>query len=724
MIFYITYTFAFYIGTEQVITGSAMSIIIKCFFSDDENCRVTGASVMCCIYGVILCVTFIGLMTPGITAINVGRQAAVEVFDTISREPTIDPSSTTTGMKLKEVQGKIEFRRIFFYYPSRPNKPVFYNFNLEIEPGQSVALVGPSGSGKSTIAKLLLRFYDPKDGDVLVDGVPLRELNVAWWRSKVGYVSQEPRLFPGTIRDNIALGKGAGEEEMAATDEEIIAAAKAACAHDFIMELPEGYSTFYSGTSVQLSGGQMQRIAIARAIIRNPRLLVLDEATSALDSTSERHVQEALANVRKLKRMTTVTIAHRLSTIIDSDQIAVLTQGSISELGDHKSLMEKGGIYALLCQSQGITADFSTTTDLTQAPSTGGTVEVVQAPSKDGLVEVTEEQPKPAQEKEDDLDELVEVEMAPMSKIWRHVGSDGIYTIIGLLGSVIIGALSPCESILTAQIVTTFYTYPPEEMLEANRKWILRFFYFALAAFVGNLMVGIGLSRSGTRLAGKMRRIAFSAILRRSMGWFDEPENTTGELTTLLGRDAEAVSGLTGIELGYRVRVISSLTTGVVVALLYSFQIGLIAIACVPMIMIAGVVQVICMRRKFAVETDDLSPPTILEQGLRGIASVQAYNLQTKVGDDYAKALEPESAGKVKRGAVAGLVFGFSQCAIFISFALVFYVGTDLLVEVEINFLEFFTALLAVMFGALGASQVRSFLKRIVFLAMLNLAFH
>jgi ATP-binding cassette subfamily B (MDR/TAP) protein 1 len=174
-------------------------------------------------------------------------------------------------------------------------------------------------------------------------------------------------------------------------------------------------------------------------------------------------------------------------------------------------------------------------------------------------------------------------------------------------------------------------------------------------------------------------------------------------LTTILGADAEAVAALTGIEMGYRVRVLSSITTGVIVALVYSIQIGLIAIACVPMIMIAGVIQVICLRRKFMLETDDLSPPTILEQGLRGISSVQAYNLQAKVGDDYEKALEAESAGKVKRGAVAGLVFGVSQCAIFISFALVFYVGTDLLVDVEIGFLEFFTALLAVMFGAMGA---------------------
>jgi ABC-type multidrug transport system fused ATPase/permease subunit len=161
MIFYFAYCYAFYIGTEQVISGASSATIIKCHFSSDPNCRVTGVFVMCCIYGVILCVTFIGLMTPGITSINLGRQAAVEVFDVIHRTPTIDPASEQDGNQLKSVEGRIEFQNVFFYYPSQPNKFIFHNFNWTIEPGQSVALVGPSGSGKSTIARFLLRFYDP-----------------------------------------------------------------------------------------------------------------------------------------------------------------------------------------------------------------------------------------------------------------------------------------------------------------------------------------------------------------------------------------------------------------------------------------------------------------------------------------------------------------------------------------------------------------------------------
>jgi len=237
-------------------------------------------------------------------------------------------------------------------------------------------------------------------------------------------------------------------------------------------------------------------------------------------------------------------------------------------------------------------------------------------------------------------------------------------------------------------------------------EYITKFLWFALASLVVNCMVGYGLSRSGNNLGAKLRKLAFRSMLQRSMGWFDLSENTTGELTTILGADVEAVEGLVGLPLGYRVRVLTSVITGVAIALSYSIQIGLVAIACVPFIMGAGMLQVCCTRNKVVETTDGPSPPTIMEQGLRGISSVQAYNLEGKVGDDYERALEPESAGKVKSGIIAGTVFGFSQMAVFVSFAVVFYVGSELLVAVKIDFVSFFTSVLAVMFGALGASQV------------------
>ena len=162
----------------------------------------------------------------------------------------------------KNLHGRIEFSNIFFAYPTHPEKPICYDFNLTVDAGKSIALVGPSGSGKSTIARFLLRFYDPLQGSVLIDGTPLKELNISWWRSKIGYVEQEPRLFPGTLYENIAFGKSNHNVDDGGSSnvskEEIVEAAKVACAHDFIMDLPDAYDTYFSGTGVQLSGGQMQ----------------------------------------------------------------------------------------------------------------------------------------------------------------------------------------------------------------------------------------------------------------------------------------------------------------------------------------------------------------------------------------------------------------------------------------------------------------------------------
>jgi len=208
---------------------------------------------------------------------------------------------------------------------------------------QSVALVGESGSGKSTVISLLERFYDPDSGSVLLDGVELNKFNINWLRQQMGLVGQEPVLFGGTIRSNIAYGKKGGE----ATEEEIVAASEAANAHHFISSLPHGYDTTVGERGVQLSGGQKQRIAIARAIIKNPSILLLDEATSALDAESERIVQDALEKV--MVGRTAVIVAHRLSTIQGADIIAVVKNGVIAEQGRHEKLMSlPDGAYASL----------------------------------------------------------------------------------------------------------------------------------------------------------------------------------------------------------------------------------------------------------------------------------------------------------------------------------------------------------------------------------------
>ncbi|WP_435218742.1 ABC transporter transmembrane domain-containing protein [Luminiphilus sp. nBUS_07] len=248
------------------------------------------------------------------------------------------------GTDIPDIRSPIRFNKVTFSYPSRPDQPALTDFELSVPPGKSLALVGQSGAGKSTLFELLQRFYDPQQGSVSYGNYDLRQIPLAVWRERAALVPQSPVLFSGSVRYNIAYGKPD------ATDAEIESAARAAYAHDFISQLPEGYNSPLGAQGVRLSGGQRQRIAIARAVLKNPEILLLDEATSALDTESEFYVQQALAEI--MHDRTTIIIAHRLSTIINADNIAVVDQGRVVATGTHNELLSTSPLYARLASLQ------------------------------------------------------------------------------------------------------------------------------------------------------------------------------------------------------------------------------------------------------------------------------------------------------------------------------------------------------------------------------------
>ncbi|KAF0734597.1 hypothetical protein Ae201684_008753 [Aphanomyces euteiches] len=303
-------------------------------------------TVLSVFYGILLGTLAVGQIGPNVNAMSSAKGAATALFNILARKSDID-ASDMSGEIPPTCEGNIQARDVHFTYPSRPEDPILRGYSLTIKKGETVAFVGASGSGKSTLVALLERFYQPTSGAIYLDGRDISTLQLKWLRSQIGLVSQEPVLFAATIFENIAPG---GDN---ISRDQVIAAAKLANAHDFIMGLPDGYDTMCGEKGATLSGGQKQRVAIARALVRQPKILVLDEATSALDNESERVVQDAINNLMTHTDMTTIVIAHRLSTIRSADQIAVISKGVVAELGRHDELMRlENGFYRSLIELQ------------------------------------------------------------------------------------------------------------------------------------------------------------------------------------------------------------------------------------------------------------------------------------------------------------------------------------------------------------------------------------
>jgi len=293
----------------------------------------------------ILYTLFVGASIGGLPIQYAQIQKAIgateRVFDLIDEEP----ETIKENPKVKTILGQLSFKNLSFAYPTRPELTILNDISFEAKAGETIAIVGPSGAGKSTIASLILRFYEPQKGQMLLDGTPASKFSLFDLRSQMAIVPQDILLFGGSIKENIAYGKPE------ATEQEIIEAAKKANAHDFIMSFPEQYETIVGERGVQLSGGQRQRVAIARAVLKNPVILILDEATSSLDSESEKLVQDALDKL--MKDRTSFVIAHRLSTIKNASQILVLENGKIIEKGTHSDLLkQEDGLYQKLIQLQ------------------------------------------------------------------------------------------------------------------------------------------------------------------------------------------------------------------------------------------------------------------------------------------------------------------------------------------------------------------------------------
>jgi ATP-binding cassette subfamily B protein len=326
-----------------VLVFGAIGVILWIGGHDVVAGRISGGELSAFVFYSVVVAGAVGAVSEVLGDLQRASGATERLVDLMQTRSDIQAPAVPVALA-RPAQGAVRFDNVVFHYPARPTQAALEGFSLDVRPGETVALVGPSGAGKTTVFQLLLRFYDPQSGRVLLDGTDVRQADPAEVRARIGLVPQEAVIFSTNAWENIRYGRPD------ASDAEVLAAAEAAHARGFLEALPEGFDTYLGEKGVRLSGGQRQRLALARAILRNPPLLLLDEATSALDAESERAVQGALDTL--MKDRTTLIIAHRLATVLNADRIVVLEQGRVVATGTHAELLRAGGLYARLAALQ------------------------------------------------------------------------------------------------------------------------------------------------------------------------------------------------------------------------------------------------------------------------------------------------------------------------------------------------------------------------------------
>ncbi|KAK4407871.1 ABC transporter B family member 11 [Sesamum angolense] len=572
----------------------------------------SGGEVLNVIVAVLTGSMSLGQASPCMTAFAAGQAAAFKMFETISRKPEID-AYDTRGKILEDIRGDIEFRDVYFSYPARPNEQIFRGFSFFVSSGMTAALVGQSGSGKSTVISLIERFYDPQDGQVLIDGINLKELQLKWIRSKIGLVSQEPVLFTASIRENIAYGKDG------ATVEEIRRAAELANAAKFIDKLPQGLDTMVGEHGTQLSGGQKQRVAIARAILKDPRILLLDEATSALDAESERIVQEALDRI--MVNRTTIIVAHRLSTVKNANKIAVIHQGKLVEQGTHFELLQNSeGAYSQLIRLQEENRDSEQVDDkeksditmdsgqrssqrmsfmrsISRGSSGKGNSSRHRSLSVTLGLPVTFNVSESAVENSD-VTSTKTTGRPPKVPIRRlaYLNKPEVPVLIaGAISAIANGAIMPIFGILISSVIKTFFE-SPHKLRKDSKFWALMFVVLGCASLIAYPARTYLFGVAGQKLIRRIRLMCFEKVVNMEVGWFDEPEHSSGMIGARLSADAATVRALVGDALAQIVQDLSSATVGLAIAFAASWQLALIILAMIPLIGLNGYVQIKFMK--------------------------------------------------------------------------------------------------------------------------------
>ena len=595
-----------------------------------------------------LCI-YIGQLAPGVQAFIESRNAGGRAFRFID-----EPVNFVNGSQKVDISGEIAFQKVHFAYPKHPDKPILNGMTFTCRKGEKTAIVGESGAGKSTIIQLMERFYDPSEGEILYDGIPVKNLDIATLRKQIGYVSQEPILFNMTIAENILIGYPEG------TQEEVEAAAKEANAYNFVMTLQDNFKTDVGMKGSKLSGGQKQRIAIARAIVKKPKVLFLDEATSALDNESEALVLRALNAIHANQGLTMVSVAQKLSTIVGSHKIIVLKDGRMEEEGTHTELLANQGLYSQMCAAQG---GFIEEAPAEQHRASDAPVTVEAVSSTTSTVVSTSD--------------VQVIKQFPVLRLFRAMFAYWPLLALGTVGAVLAGCMFPTMGFFVAKL-SEFITGPTGHWMEYEiRKYSIWLIGFSVLTLVSFSITGWTFGVINSKLVSSLRQRGFLAMLHLDAQFFDESGHNAGLLAYNLNSDAEKTNDTGGPLLSTVVMVLTSYFATIGLGLCYQWKLTLLNAILLPF-------ESICVLRSWLVRISGLTHPqhqraaALSHDAIMNIKTLTACQAQDQIRSKYHDYLNKAFEDTNSEGKMSGLWYGLGVAAVFCSLGTSFWYGAYL----------------------------------------------
>ncbi|KAF8394500.1 hypothetical protein HHK36_020710 [Tetracentron sinense] len=696
---------------DGLAAGTAMGLSMFCVYCSFSlaiwfgsklilDKRYTAGNVMCVIETILNCSFCLVNATPYMSTFAGGRAAAFKMFDTINRKPEIN-AYDTSGRTMNDICGDIEFRNVYFSYPSRPNDEIFTGLSLTIPSGTTIGLVGESGSGKSTLISLIERFYDPQSGGIFVDGINLKDFQLRWLREKIGLVTQEPVLLALTIKDNIAFGKDN------ATLEEIRDAIELSNATKFIAEMPQGLDTLVGEHGIQLSGGQKQRIAITRAILKNPLILLLDEATSALDVESERIVHSALDKV--MINRTTIIIAHRLSTVRDADMIVVVHHGSIVEKGSHSELKDLNGVYGQLLRLQEAKQDLEQQNTSRQEEILMGsscrTSHCFSSPQS-----ISPDPSTNAKSSESITTPLLapfrQPHEVPLRCLTYLNKREILVLILGFGAAITNGLLQLILGILASITIRIFYE-EPKELCKDTKFWSLIYVVLALISFTASFAQTYFLTEAGFWLMERIRLLSFEKVVHMEIGWFDDAKNSSGEISARLSTNAATIRGAVKDSFAMILQNSITIVAGLAISFIVSWQFATLTLVFLPLIIISGWGEVKFMG-EFSAEAKMMyeEASQVAKDAIENIRTIASLCAEENVMQLFQNKSEGPMKLGMRQGLTHGITHGISFFFMYCVHATSFYIGALLVKDGRTTFPGIFCIFYAFTMTSSGISEL------------------